>query len=47
MNTNRGKSYFYAMGARDAYLFTIPVTKKFWPSWAIKAYMNGFDGWGL
>jgi hypothetical protein len=49
MNTKSGKGYFYSMGMSDHSRGIIGrnVNKFDWPIWAKKAYIKGFNGWGI
>ena len=43
MKTNRGKGYFYSMGARDGSNGIDKLTQyRPWPTWAIESYEQGY-----
>lgn len=59
MKTNSGKGYFYSMGAKDVvnhkFEYHFERMKWYmknrdlecWPEWAQKAYLSGYNGYGL
>ena len=50
--SSKGKAYFYAMGQRQSargvkreHLFMdINHQQKYWPTWAQRAHLNGYNG---
>lgn len=46
MKANKGKGYFFSMGARDKAMDRGYINHRYkkWPQWAVYAYSSGYHG---